>query len=80
MSFGKVMVASAALGLTSYGVYYALSRELISDGLIVRAVEAFVPIAAGGIVFLAACHLLGIKELEQVRRSVVAKFASRDLT
>jgi putative peptidoglycan lipid II flippase len=79
-SVAKVMLASVALGLTSYGAYYALSKELLSDGLIVRAIEAFVPIAAGGIVFLATCHFLGIKELEQVRRAVVAKFATRDLT
>jgi len=68
-SVAKVMLASVALGLTSYGAYYALSKELLSDRLIVRAVEAFVPIAAGGIVFLATCHLLGINELEQVRRA-----------
>ena len=77
-SVTKVGLASIALAFTSYGAYVVLSRQFPTGGLLVRAGETFVPIAAGGCVFVVACHLLGIKEMALVRRALSDRFAKRD--
>ncbi len=62
----KIVAASAAMSAVAYAVYYVLSRQLGTEGLSVKLIEAFVPIGIGGIVFVAAAKLLKVSEIDKL--------------
>jgi putative peptidoglycan lipid II flippase len=65
-AFLKIAAASAAMSAVCYFAYQFLNGQFIDKTLIVRLIEAFVPIALGGITFVIAAKLLRISEIEQV--------------
>ena len=65
-SFLRVAAASAVMAVSSWATYTYLHSVLEAEGLAYRAVECFVPIAVGGIVFLACAKVLKIQEIEKV--------------
>ena len=74
-SLGKIAAASAALSVTCYTSYRVLAGFFPEKNLLSRLVEALVPIALGGIVFLLTARLLRIAEIEQVLGIVKRKLA-----
>jgi putative peptidoglycan lipid II flippase len=68
---GKVLVASAALALAAWAAERGLAH-LLSGGksLPRQLVLALVPIAAGGLAYLAAARALGIRELDELLAAV----------
>ena len=65
----RITVASLALGAVAFGTWYAL------DGALGRSIGAQVvslgaSLALGGAVYLGACRLLGVRELDVLRQTV----------
>jgi putative peptidoglycan lipid II flippase len=73
LSFSRILVASAGLVLASFAAYRGLSFMLPDDNLLVRFVEALIPIAAGTLAFLAGAHVLRIGEMDQIRRAITSR-------
>jgi putative peptidoglycan lipid II flippase len=76
-SFIRIAIASALLSAASFGAYYELTRVMGTEGLLVRIIEVFVPIALGGGVFLAAAKLLGVKELNSAYDIFAKRFKGK---
>lgn len=73
-SFGKIVIASAAMSFVAYASFQLLRSYLDETLLRVRFVEALVPIALAGLTFLIAAKLLRITEIEKLYRALVGKF------
>jgi putative peptidoglycan lipid II flippase len=65
-AFVKIGFAALLMSAAAHFIYRALANYLGTDGLFVRLVEVFVPIAVGGAVFVTTAKLLGVKELNQL--------------
>ena len=74
-SFLRITAAAAVMSAVCYASYYYLDAALGLVSLINRAVEVFVPIILGGIVFAAAAKVLGVKELEQAFGTIKRRLA-----
>ncbi len=72
-TFIRIIIASAAMSAAAYGTYHVLTNYFGDKALTVRLIEAFVPIALGGIVFIIAAKLLRINELEQAVNAIRRK-------
>ena len=64
--FLRIAIAAMVMSAVCYPIYLFLFNALGPRGLINQAIEALVPIAAGGAAFLIAAKLLGVKELEKL--------------
>jgi putative peptidoglycan lipid II flippase len=62
----RVALASASLAVVAFGTHALLVRAMPAGGLAGQLVRALVPIAAGGLAYLAAARLLGVRELQLV--------------
>jgi len=62
----RIIIASAAMSAAGYFIYRVLDSYLVDSSFMVRLIEALVPIAAAGVVFVVAAKLLRITELEQI--------------
>ena len=65
----RITVASVVLGAAAFGTWYAL------DGALGRTIGAQVvslgaSLAVGGAVYLGACRLLGVRELDVLRQTI----------
>ncbi len=65
LSFAKIAAASAMLSLVCYASYHYLYEHYGTGTLTIKLVEAFLPIALGGIAFVIVAKLLRVTELEQ---------------
>lgn len=74
-SFLKIAAASAVMSVAAYASYHALLGQYGSATLMLRIVEAFVPIAAGAAAFVIAAKLMRVTELEQAVGTIRRKFA-----
>ena len=72
-AFIKIIIASLLMSAVCYASYYLLTNYFVAKTLIVKLIEAFVPIALGGITFLIAAKILGIKELNQAIDAITRK-------
>lgn len=68
-AFIKVAIASALMSAVCYASYYFLANYLGTKTFLIKLAETFIPIGLGGIVFIVAAKLLGIKELNQIYNS-----------
>jgi putative peptidoglycan lipid II flippase len=62
-AFGRITLAAAALGAAAYGVWWGLD-EALGRGLLGQLVSVLTAIGVGGAAYLAACRLLGVREME----------------
>ncbi|HEX8177488.1 MAG TPA: murein biosynthesis integral membrane protein MurJ [Pyrinomonadaceae bacterium] len=76
-SFLRISVASVALSVTSYFTYKLLVERLGERGFRIIAIETFVPIVTGGLVFLLAARLLRVRELDQAVEAIMGRFRRR---
>jgi len=76
-SFLRISLASLALSVTSYFTYRLLVERLGEEGFRVHVIETFVPILAGGLVFLVAARLLRVRELNQAVEAITSRFRRR---
>jgi putative peptidoglycan lipid II flippase len=64
--FVRIAIASLVMAAVCYPIYRVLFNALGPNGFVNQAIGALVPVAAGGIVFLATAKLLGVRELEKL--------------
>ena len=76
-SFIKIAIASAAMSAVCYFSYYFLHLQFGGRGLIAKLIECFVPIGAGGIVFLVAAKLLKISEIDKLYNAFARKLGRK---
>jgi putative peptidoglycan lipid II flippase len=72
-SFLRIAVASAVMSIACYFSYHYLHARFGARSFFINLIEAFVPIAFGGIVFIVAAKLLRIDELEKVYSGLARK-------
>ncbi len=76
VALGKIIAASVVMSAAGYGTYYLLARQFADKTLLIRLIEAFVPIAVSGVVFLAAAKLLRIGEVQKIVAGVSRKLGA----
>lgn len=69
----RIAIASAAMSAICWVSYYFLHKQFGGSGLIYKAIEAFVPIGLGGIIFLVSAKLLHIEEVNKVYNAFARK-------
>ncbi|WP_242341092.1 MULTISPECIES: murein biosynthesis integral membrane protein MurJ [Anaeromyxobacter] len=75
---GRVLVATAVLGVAAWATEHGLSRLLGAGGGLGRQLSlGLVPVAAGGLAYLAAARALGIAELTELLGAVRRRRAAR---
>jgi putative peptidoglycan lipid II flippase len=72
-SLVRIVFAAAAMSAAAYGLYYTLTNYFAVKTFAVRALEAFLPIILGAVVFAFVAKLLKIEELETIYRGVKRK-------
>lgn len=65
-SFLKVLTAAILMSIVSYSSYYLLTNYFAAKTFLIELIEAFVPIALGGVTFVIAAKVLRIEELVRV--------------
>jgi putative peptidoglycan lipid II flippase len=69
-SFIKIAAASAVLSVVCYVSFHFLTNYFTRKPLSVKLIEAFVPIALGGIAFIVVAKILKVHEMEQAYSSL----------
>ncbi len=64
--FAQVLVASLVTGVAAWAVHFLLVSAVPGPGLASRLVRGLVPVAVGGIVYLAAARALRVGELDDL--------------
>lgn len=72
-AFVKIAIAAAVMSVVCYFSYQYLHGYFLEKTFLVRLIEAFVPIALGGITFLVTAKLLRIGEIESVYKVLAGK-------
>ena len=72
-SFMRIAAASAVMSAVCYFSYRFLLASMPEKGFTVKAMQALVPIALGGITFVVAAKLFGVTELEKLYNSLMRK-------
>ncbi len=62
----KIAAASAVMSAACYFSYHFLAQKFGTQSLSSKIIDAFAPIAFGGIVFFAVAKLLGVTEIDKV--------------
>ncbi len=76
-AFIKILMASAAMSAVCYICYLLLTSWLGEKTFVVRLIEAFIPIAIGGVTFVVAAKLLRITEIEKLFEIVTRKLGRK---
>jgi putative peptidoglycan lipid II flippase len=72
-ALSRIVFASAIMSTVAYTIYYSLNIYFLNKTFAVRAVEAFVPILAGAVVFAIAAKILGIEQLNTIYAGIKRK-------
>ena len=73
-SLVKILIASSAMAAADYGSYYFIHARLGGAGIVRAAIEVFVPMALGGLIFVAFAKLLRVTEVEKLYSIFSRKF------
>jgi putative peptidoglycan lipid II flippase len=65
-AFVKIAVASAIMSAVCYFSYNFLTQQFGVKTFIIKLIEAFVPIALGGIAFFATAKILRVSEIDKL--------------
>jgi putative peptidoglycan lipid II flippase len=79
-SFVRIALASAIMSAASYFSYRLLTDNFVVKTFVIKLIEAFVPIGIGGLSFVVAAKLLGVKELTKLLDIFMRKFGRRKLS
>ena len=77
-AFLKIAIASAIMSVVCYFSYHFLARRLGIDGFSVKIIEAFVPIAFGGIIFFIIAKILRVNEINKVYNAFARKLGRKN--
>jgi putative peptidoglycan lipid II flippase len=73
-SFIRITIASVVMSVISYATYAGLKQLFETRSLGVNAIEAFIPIAVGGVAFVIAAKLLRVTEVDKLYKMLVRRF------
>lgn len=76
-AFVKIAIASAIMSAICYFSYKFLTNTLGAKTLIVKLIEAFVPIALGGIAFVVAAKILRVGEIDKLFNTLKRKLGRK---
>src|SRR5690606_36931255 len=76
-SFMKIAAASGVMSVVCHFSYRFITTQFVHKNIWIRLIEAFVPIALGGVTFVLAAKILRVGELEKAFNAVTAKFRKR---
>jgi putative peptidoglycan lipid II flippase len=76
-AFVKIAIASAVMSAVCYFSYQFLFERFGIETFIFRIIEAFVPIALGGIVFILMAKILHINEINKIYNAFARKLGQR---
>ena len=65
----RITTASVVLGAAAFGLWYVLD-DVLGRSLGAQIASLGVALVVGGVVYLAACRLLGVRELDVLRETV----------
>ncbi len=77
VAFIKIVIAAAVMSAVCYASYYFLTNSLGAKTLIVKFVEAFVPIALGGVAFFITAKLLRVGEIDKFTGALKRKLGRK---
>jgi putative peptidoglycan lipid II flippase len=77
-AFAKIAIASAVMSAVCYFSYHFLAQRLGIDGFSIKIVEAFVPIALGGIIFFLMAKILRVNEINKVYNAFARKLGRKN--
>ncbi|MCA1639535.1 MAG: polysaccharide biosynthesis C-terminal domain-containing protein, partial [Acidobacteria bacterium] len=72
-AFIKIAIASAVMSAVCYFSYHFLTQQFAVKTLIIKIIEAFVPIALGGIVFFLIAKILRVGEIDKLFNALKRK-------
>ena len=78
-SFVRIAAASVVMSAVAYVSFHLLTNYFAVKTLIIKLIEAFVPIGLGGLSFLVAAKLLRIRELEKLFDIFARRFGGKKL-
>jgi putative peptidoglycan lipid II flippase len=73
IAFIKIAIASAVMSAVCYFSYHFLTQQFAVKTLIIKIIEAFVPIALGGIVFFLMAKILRVGEIDKLFNALKRK-------
>lgn len=76
-SFVKIATASAVMSAACYFSFQFLDARFPVRTFSVKLIDAFVPIAIGGVVFVAVAKLLGVREIETIYRNLARRLGRK---
>jgi putative peptidoglycan lipid II flippase len=76
-SFVRIAIASTVMSAVCYFSYQYLTHRFEHKPFSIKLVEAFVPIALGGVTFVIAAKILRISELERIYNALSSKLGRR---
>jgi putative peptidoglycan lipid II flippase len=77
-AFGKIAVASAVMSAVCYSSYHFLVQQFGTNGFSIKVIEAFVPIALGGITFFIMAKILRVNEINKVYNAFARKLGRKN--
>lgn len=77
-AFIKITIASAVMSTVCYFSYQFLLQRFGFETLLLKIIEAFVPIALGGIVFVVMAKILHIHEINKIYNAFARKLGRKN--
>jgi putative peptidoglycan lipid II flippase len=77
-AFVKIAIASAVMSAVCYFSYHFLARQFGIQTFLFKFVEAFVPIALGGITFFLMAKILRVSEINKVYNAFARKLGRKN--
>ena len=76
-AFTRIAIASAIMSAVCWTSYYFLHHQFNGKSLLFKAIECFVPIGLGGIVFFITAKLLRIREIDKLYNAFARKLGRK---
>lgn len=73
----RIAIASAIMSAVCWFSYHFLHAQFGAKSFLYKAIECFVPIVLGGIVFLVAAKLLKISEIDKLYNAFARKLGRK---
>lgn len=76
-AFTRIAVASAVMSAVCWLSYYFLHQQFGGKGFLYKAIECFVPIGLGAVVFFIAAKLLKVREIDKLYNAFARKLGRK---
>ncbi len=76
-AFIRIAIASAVMSVVCYFSYHFLFNQFGAKGFVYKIIEAFVPIALGGVTFVLMAKIMRVNEVDKLYNSLARKFGRK---